>query len=391
MGSIKFYSFNIGQKVSAVTVVNSSSPYLGFAGTTDGKIFKCTSLTGSGDSWTEITPTANNGAYVRRVVVDLSNKQHIYACYSGYNNNTTTKEHILYSTDQGASWTDISGDLPDVPVHSLVIDPSNPQVLYIGTETGVYQTTNGGTNWVNTTTGMASYVPVDELVRQTGTNELLAFTHGRGVFKTTTPLPVELINFASKVSNGEVNLNWQTATELNNYGFEVQRSAFSSQQSVDNQKLNADSWIKIGFVHGAGNSSSLKNYSFVDSNPVGGSNFYYRIKQVDNDGSFKYSKVIEVKIIPSVFSLYQNYPNPFNPETKIKYKVAPSNLAKGDALVQLKVYDMLGKEVVTLVNERKQPGEYEVEFNGANLPSGIYFYRMRAGNFTSTKKFILLK
>ena len=83
-----------GKKVSAVTIVNSSSPYLGFAGTTDGKIFKCTSLTGSSDTWNDITPT-NNGAYVRRIVVDLNNKQHIYACYSGYNNNTTTKKHVL--------------------------------------------------------------------------------------------------------------------------------------------------------------------------------------------------------------------------------------------------------------------------------------------------------
>jgi ligand-binding sensor domain-containing protein len=172
-----------GQKVSAVTVVNSSANYLGFAGTTTGRIFKCISLNpGLGtDTWTEITPTAHNGAWVRRIVVDLSNKNKIYACYSGFNNANIGK-HVWMSTNQGTSWTDISTSLPDIPVHSLVIDPTNANTLYIGTETGIYQSTNNGTSWSTFTTGMPSYVPVDELVLQTGTNHLFAFTHGRGVW-----------------------------------------------------------------------------------------------------------------------------------------------------------------------------------------------------------------
>ena len=374
-----------GQLISAVTVVNSASPFLGFAGLTNGQIFKCTSLTGSsGDVWADITPTAgngvqNNGAYVRRIVVDLNNKQHIYACYSGYNDDgVTPTRHVLYSSDQGTSWTDISGDLPDVPVHSLAIDSYNSQVLYIGTETGVYQTTNGGTNWVNTTAGMANYVPVDELVKQTGTDNILAFTHGRGVFITTIPLPVELTNFTSNVENDKVNLKWQTETESNNYGFEVERSPSST---IPRQ----DVWKKIGFVKGSGNSNSLKNYSFMDSNPVGGSNFSYRIKQIDNDGSFKYSKVLSVKVTPSQFSLDQNYPNPFNPTTTIKYSLPTRDR------IEIKLYNITGKEVASLVDKVQEAGIYSVQFNGSNFASGVYFYRLTTSKSSLIKKMILLK
>lgn len=371
-----------GQLVSAVTVVNSSSPFLGFAGTTGGKVFKCTSVTGSGDSWTDITPSGNNHAYVRRIVVDLNNKQHVYVCYSGYNNDgLTPTRHIYYSTDQGTSWTDVSGDLPDVPVHSLVIDPNSSSTLYIGTEIGVYQSTNGGTNWVNTSTGMPSYVPVDELVRQTGSNNLFAFTHGRSAFSTAVPLPVELTTFASTVSNGEVILNWETVTELNNYGFEIQR-LLTNDENVHASNSN---WEKIGFVKGSGTSNSPKQYSFVDCNPINGTNFQYRIKQIDNSGQYKYSNVISVEVLPSNFSLYQNYPNPFNPTTTIKYSLPASSK------VVLKVYDVTGREISTLVNEVKNAGTYEAEFNGSNLASGVYFYRLQAKNYSETKKFLLLK
>ncbi len=374
--------------ISAVTIVNSASPYLGFAGTTNGKIFKCANLTGSPGSeiWSDITPTGNNGAYVRRIVVDLNNKQHIYACYSGYNNDgLTPTRHIYYSTDQGTSWTDKSGDLPDVPVHSLVIDTLNSQTLYIGTETGVYQSTNGGTNWINTSTGMAAYVPVDELVRQTGTNNLFAFTHGRSAFETSAPLPVELSALNYKVEDENVRLNWETATEINNYGFEIERELTSSQQSFDNQNKNAENWTKIGFIKGNGTTSSPIQYSFVDENPVGGNSFSYRIKQIDNNGTFKYSNTINVLLAPSKFILRQNFPNPFNPTTTIKYSL-PQN-----SFVSLKVYDITGKEVANLVNEQELIGNHSVEFNASSLASGIYFYRIKTGNYSDTKKLILLK
>jgi photosystem II stability/assembly factor-like uncharacterized protein len=174
--------------VSAVTVVNASANYLGFAGTTDGRIFKCTSLDpASGiDTWTDITPTGNNGGWVRRVVVDQGDKNKIYATYGGYNTSgTLTSRHVWYSTNQGTSWTDISGNLPNVPVHTLAIDPSSSTTLYVGTETGVYSSTNSGGTWASFNAGMPLYVPTDELVIQKDTKALFAFTHGRGVFSTS--------------------------------------------------------------------------------------------------------------------------------------------------------------------------------------------------------------
>ncbi len=172
----------------------------------------------------------------------------------------------------------------------------------------MYETTNGGTNWINSNTGMPNFAPVDQLARQTGTNNLLAFTHGRSVFETTIPLPVELTDFTSKMDNDKVILKWNTATEINNYGFDVERSN------------NLSGWVEVGFVKGNGNSNSPKQYSFVDDNPVGGADLDYRLKQLDNDGNFQYSGITKVKLLPKEFSLFQNYPNPFNPSTTIKYE-----------------------------------------------------------------------
>src|SRR5690606_1466374 len=129
--------------------------------------------------------------------------------------------------------------------------------------------------------------------------------------------------------------------------------------------------------------------SDVCSSDLNSYKLYYRLKQIDFNGSFEYSNVIEIDLAPSSFSLSQNYPNPFNPKTSIEYKVGSTEY------VTLKVYDVLGREVATLVNEVKQPGIYEVEFNPAsgigNLSSGVYYYQLQSGNFIETKKMIYLK
>ncbi len=216
-------------------------------------------------------------------------------------------------------------------------------------------------------------------------------------------LPVELTTFtAALTSPATVELKWNTATEVNNYGFEIQRSAVSGQLSAkaapDSRKLKAESWKKIGFVKGSGNSNSPKNYSFVDDNPVMGT-VEYRLKQIDNNGNFKYSQIVTVNSLPTKFELWQNFPNPFNPTTTIQYAIPKAEH------VTLKVYDELGKEVRTLVNENKEAGQYRVSFNGSDLASGIYYYRISAGGsarlpdgqassptgFSEVKKLMLLK
>lgn len=173
-------------------------------------------------------------------------------------------------------------------------------------------------------------------------------------------------------------MHWNTSTEVNNYGFEVQRLINGNDNSH---------WKDIGFVKGAGNSNSPKKYYFNDYvSDINISNLEYRLKQIDNDGNFKYSKVLTAPLSkPGSFSLSQNYPNPFNPATTINYQI-PS-ITK----VTLKIYDILGREVGTLVNEVKNPGKYAVQFNADKLSAGIYFYKFQAGNYAESKKMILVK
>ncbi len=185
-------------------------------------------------------------------------------------------------------------------------------------------------------------------------------------------LPVELTSFNVTIVNNGVYLNWQTATEVNNYGFEVERS-------------KNDNWQKIGFVQGHGNSNSPKEYSFIDK-PFGDNRFYYRLKQIDTDGKYEYSPEVEVSLnVPSEFSVKQNFPNPFNPTTKIEFSIPLDNH------VEIKVYNVLGMEVASLLNERSQAGRHSVEFNASNLASGIYFYKVVSGKYSETKKMILLR
>ena len=193
-----------------------------------------------------------------------------------------------------------------------------------------------------------------------------------------TAMPVELTSFSATTAGSTIKLNWSTATETNNYGFEIERKVGSPQSTVGNYE-------KIGFVNGNGNSNSPKDYSFVDSK-VNAGKYSYRLKQIDNDGQFEYSKTIEVEMNGvTKFELSQNYPNPFNPTTSIRYAI------DGRQFVSLKVFNLLGKEVATLVNENKEAGNYLVNFNASYLSSGIYIYKLQAGEFIQTKKMTLIK
>lgn len=193
------------------------------------------------------------------------------------------------------------------------------------------------------------------------------------------PLPVELMSFSAEVgSNNKVTLSWETATEVNNYGFEIERQ----MSEVNNQNSE---WKKIGFVEGHGNSNSQKFYEFIDTEVTSGK-YNYRLKQIDIDGTFEYSEIVEVDLgLPSQFSLSQNYPNPFNPTTKIKYQLPKA------AEVSLKVFDVLGNEIANLVNKKQPAGFYEVEFDASDLSSGVYLYKIISGHYVDVKKMIVLR
>jgi hypothetical protein len=195
-------------------------------------------------------------------------------------------------------------------------------------------------------------------------------------------LPVELTSFSYKTADNSIILEWITATEVNNNHFEIERRDASPY------------WVKIGSVNGAGTSAVPNKYFFLDKQFPTDGKYYYRLKQVDNDGQTKYSNEIEadVNFIPSVYSLENNFPNPFNPSTVIRYSLP------FDSNVKLTVYNSLGQLVVSeLSSGFKKAGTYDVNFNAWSLDSGIYFYTISANStdgkhsFSSTKKMIFMK
>ncbi len=239
---------------------------------------------------------------------------------------------------------------------------------------------DGGANW-NTFT--VSGTAAGQYALDTANNKITVY--GLTSFSTfaltdaNTPLPVELSSFISYIDKRNVTLKWSTISEQNNAGFDIERKLSSSQ-----------SWTKVGNISGSGNSSTPKYYNFVDNNIQTGK-YNYRLKQIDFNGNFKYYELAEeVEIgIPNKYEISQNYPNPFNPTTKINYDLP------FDSKVQIKIYDMTGREVHQLVNQVQTAGYYTTQFNASSLASGVYFYQINATggkqSFVKTMKMVLVK
>lgn len=216
-----------------------------------------------------------------------------------------------------------------------------------------------------------------------------------------SPLPVELAYITGELDGEIVKLNWETATEINNYGFQVQRNTPLASGIPPYEGGNEGGWIELGFVQGYGTTNSPKQYSYEDdldltlNHNLNLSQLDYRLKQIDNDGTFTYSKVVTVDIstITSIneeeknytFKLAQNYPNPFNPSTVIKYQIPKRTH------VRVEVFNSLAKRVAVLINREQNSGKYKVKFDGSGLSSGIYFYRLQTSERTDIKKMILVK
>ncbi len=197
-------------------------------------------------------------------------------------------------------------------------------------------------------------------------------------------LPVIISSFTFSTVKNNVKLMWTTETELNNSGFNVERKALIGAH---------EGWVRIAFVPGGGTTNQPKEYFFEDKKLKTGE-YQYRLKQIDFNGNYEYFQLENDVIVapPDKFSLSQNYPNPSNPKSKIDYEL-PQNLK-----VTIKIYDIIGREVMTLVDNEQEAGYYIIEFDGSNLASGVYFYRItvrQAGsstsNFTAIKKIVLIK
>jgi len=278
-------------------------------------------------------------------------------------------------------------------IRAVSIEVDTLGVLWIGTESDANQAElikYDGNNWISYNSSNsqlpATYRIFDLAFDRFGNLWIATEESGLVVFNENgIVVPVELMSFNAYLVARDVHLNWTTSTEKNNQGFEIHRLAQSDEQI----------WESIGFVPGKGTTTEPQFYSFIDESLQPGK-YQYKLKQIDFDGSFEYSDIVEVSVdVPIEFSLSQNFPNPFNPTTKIKYEI-PSQARNDNVLVVLKIYDVLGNEVSTLVNEEKSAGEYKVEFNvhsdeGQNLSSGVYFYQLKAGDFVQTKKMVLLR
>ncbi len=273
---------------------------------------------------------------------------------------------LLVSTNNGSTWTPLSGQYTA---------PASGQGKQVPAGMPVYESSQLG--WVQEDIDLSPYsnaqiklrfeLRTDGSLNKDGwyVDDIRVFYYGM--------VPVELTSFSAEETETGRLLRWTTSTETNNKGFEVERS------------LNKTEWAVIGFVAGKGTSTEIANYSFTDKENYSGT-VYYRLRQIDYDGSFTYSSVVEShKNIITQYSLEQNYPNPFNPSTIIKYSVP------ADGQVNLSVYNMLGEKVIELENRYMQAGQYSAEFDGRSMNSGIYFYKLQSSGYTKTLKMILIK
>jgi photosystem II stability/assembly factor-like uncharacterized protein len=373
----------------------------------DGSVFKRT--TDFGSTWTNVSSGNGFGAPCD-IEVFPDSPGTIIVGDNGYG--------IARSTDYGVTWTHVFSTSGEIPI--IAVDPNQPGVAWATRWSGgggFVKSTDYGATWqglpyfngksmwglsvapqdpnyvINSEYGGNSYLSHNQgaswyVINNPSSNYALVvvdtFTvfgaFGSGLYKLDSPfyIPVELTGFTAEYSGNNVNLSWTTASETNNRGFEVER------------KPETGDWAKIAFVNGNGTTSERQSYSYIDVRPGSGTQ-YYRLKQIDLDGTFKYSSTVEVKgIVPVQFELSQNYPNPFNPSTKIKFAVPT------EANVHISLYNSVGQKVADIVNNTYAVGNYEINFNASNLSSGTYFYKINAAgvngsSFTSVKKMMLLK
>ena len=336
---------------------------LGFIGGSSGILYRTSD---SGSSWTQI----NLGTNKEIKSILIQNQNNIWLV--GKNGLT------MKSEDEGLTWYTINAS-SEFDFNFITMKDQLHLGIYGGkivdNSALIKESHDGGFSWVYPSTSL-QLKSINYFCKDFSGSKAWAVGDYGTVYSNTYSwvTPVELTSFNASISHTKVQLNWQTATELNNQGFEIQR------------KIENSDWFTIGFRTGKGTTTELTSYFYEDDiSEINSDKLYYRLKQIDYSGTFSYSNEVEVITQPLDFALYQNYPNPFNPVTIIKYEI-PKN-----SNVKLEIFDVLGRKVTTLVNEEKQAGRYKEEFDASVLASGIYYYRIVAEGFTSTKKMMLLK
>jgi len=273
---------------------------------------------------------------------------------------------LYRTTDGGDTW------LQDIQISTYTSRFMTISKTHFIITWNIYESVDTGNTWIDITSDIGNsflnlHAPFDYFCVPIGVRGLVIN------YLDTTIIPVELTGFKAEIRNWSALLSWQTATEKNNREFEIQRSK------------NKIHWEVIGIVPGKGTTSEIQNYSFEDNN-IENQAYFYRLKQIDYDGSYKYSDIIEIKIYLNNFELFQNYPNPANPTTIIKFIVAL------ESFIELYLYDIKGEIISTLIYENKQPGIYIKEIDLRKLSTGVYFYTLKSSTgFSQTKKLLILK
>ncbi len=332
------------------------SAYSGVAGTQP-RIYKSTN---KGMNWTVSSFPQNQGSSGSNYVAFADANNGIVVCLDGT---------VASTTDGGATWT--TSFVTGVAFRFATNVPGYGNTYVTVGSSGVsHFTSDNGATWNTLVTGTTNTLyHVDAT-----SNYCWAVGNSGTILRLDgTVLPVELTSFTATSQNQQVTLNWATATEINNNGFEIQRSSANSE------------FVTVGFVKGAGTITTQQEYSYTDKNLQNGI-YSYRLKQIDFNGAYEYSKSIEVEVRSlDNYSLEQNYPNPFNPSTKIGYVLS----AKTN--VKIVVMNAIGEQVAILVDQTQEQGYHQLDFNASNLPSGIYFYSLQTENYSETKKMLLMK
>ncbi len=329
-----------------------------------------------------IWQTTNGGTnWIQRNDIPAFISRDIYFLNSdtGWTIDNSSFAKLIKTIDGGINWTEISTINDPFEFHFFP-DPIHWIISGVGIGGGgyivhyTYITTDYGNNWVE----ISNDVPTGFSSFQAPTNTLGFAVGGGGLilrYDDTTYVPVELVSFEVNVENDKVVIRWVTESELNNQGVYIEKS---------HDRLN---WETIAFITGKGTTAEKNYYSFCYIEK-GIGEITYRLKQVDFDGTFTYSKIISVSLgnRPMTYELFQNFPNPFNPQTTIKYA-----LYKKDA-VNISLYSILGEKITELINEEKQPGVYSIILDSNDLTSGIYFYKLTTGSgYTAVNKLTIIK
>jgi len=281
------------------------------------------------------------------------------------------------TTNGGVNWTSVNVAGIEGAFLPFVYWIPNTNVVYASSSGGgVKESTDGGVTWTSmTSSGHNDIRHMDFYINGTSIYGYAIGSDGTTLSVNDNPLPVEMTYFTNTVKDNTVNLQWQTAIEINNSGFQIERS------TSDN-----NNWTTVSFVRGFGNKSNPTSYQFTDKNLQKGI-YKYRLKQVDYNSNYEYFNLNSNVTIaaPKNYTISQNFPNPFNPVTNITYNLPV------DGKVSIKVYDISGREISTLADGNMTAGYHTVSFDASNLPSGVYFYKISADNFKDTKKMTLIK